>query len=83
MDINPCQKERDELRKAGDEWQKASDATMHYVITEPLDVSKTVPPTTRHEELKKAYDLEEEARKIYFERVQALADCHRKHKEGR
>jgi hypothetical protein len=79
---NPCKKEFEELRLATLEWSRAADECKEYAFIEELSVDTALLPKSQayFDQMRAAYNKEEEARRIYFQKVQAALDCQSRHK---
>ena len=79
---NPCKKEFEELRLATLEWSRAADRCKEYAVIEELSLDTDLIPKSQEyfDQMRADYDKEEEARKIYFQKVQAALDCQGKNK---
>jgi len=79
---NPCKKEFEELRLATLEWSRAADRCKEYAVIEELSLDTDLIPKSQEyfDQMRVDYDKEEEARKIYFQKVQAALDCQSKNK---
>ena len=79
---NPCKKEFEELRLATSEWSRAAAECKEYAVIEELSADTDLLPKSQayFDQMRVAYDKEEETRKIYFQKVQAALDCQSRHK---
>jgi hypothetical protein len=79
---DPCKKEFEELRLATLEWSRAADQCKEYAVIEELSLDTDLMPKSQEyfDQMRAAYAKEEEARKIYFQKVQAALDCQGKNK---
>ena len=78
----PCEEQADTLRRAIDEWVKASEATRDYLVTsrqDPLDALEPLAPGF-FEAMQKAYERERRARQRCILANDALYECMDKHK---
>jgi hypothetical protein len=80
--VKPCEQQTDALRKAIDEWVKASEATRDYLVTMRQDPSEDFEPLPPgfFAEMQKAHERERRARQRCVEANDALYECMEKHK---
>ena len=80
-DLDPCKMETEELRRAIDEWVRASEATLHFQINKPWKVDKdhdTFSPDYFNA-MQKAFRRERTARERYIKANLALYACKERH----
>lgn len=83
IENDPCQPQIEELRRAIEEWVRASEATLHFQVSSPWKVDDDTDTFTPEyfRAMKKAYDRELEARERYIQANLALYDCKEQHGE--
>ncbi len=81
MNQKPCQKEYDEMVKAGIEWNDAAEACKEFLSMEPLDPYEDLIPLSEEEteRMIRAYDRNEEAQKKHFDAYLAYSKCLREY----
>lgn len=79
---NPCKKELEELRLATLEWSRAADRCKGYAVLTEISPDTDLIPRSQEEvdQMIIDYKKEEEARKVYFQKVQAVLECQRSSK---
>jgi hypothetical protein len=76
MSEDPCAAEREAYFRALQEWQAASETARKWVGTKPLDPNRvSAKPPQFIEDMRKAYDREEQALEAYLAANNALYDC--------
>jgi len=77
MPETPCEKEYREYVEAMNNWVQVSNATSEFVVTEPLGPYEDIAPkpVEYFDRMVEAYRKEEEARKIYFDKLRVWLDC--------
>ncbi len=77
MDVDPCEREKQAAREAGEEWHRASRDTGRFVVMQPLDPTKDIAPLTpeEFEEMSRAYDRFDQAWEAYREAMIAWMEC--------
>jgi len=80
--IKPCEQEAEALRRAIDEWVKASEATRDYLVTMQQDPQIDLEPLPLgfFEAMQSAYERERRARERCIQANDALYTCMEKHK---
>jgi hypothetical protein len=85
MQENPCKWEEEAFRLAVEAWVEASELVQSYMVTKPLNPNTAMTPRSKEyiQQMRMAFDREQEARKRYIEANQVYLDCIKRHGLGK
>ena len=83
MTDKPCQKAIDEFKQATIEWTQAAEESKTFLSLEPISLYEDIEarPPEYFDSMNHAFKKEEETKKKYLAKYQALDECWKKLKE--
>lgn len=81
MRENPCKWEQEAFRLAVQDWLEASELVKSFMVTKPLNPNTALTPRSKEyiEQMRRAFNQEQEARKRFIEANEVYLDCVKRH----